>query len=266
MIASLTAYQWPETRDYQERLWRGLRDAMRAHGLHAPDDETCDYSGLDLWRHPDLLFAQTCGYPYVTDLRGKAKLVATPHYDAEGCEGPYYCSWIVVHNDADAQVTADLKGTIAAYNGPNSQSGYNAFRAAIAPHANAGEYFGGLIESGGHVRSLELVAARDAYCAAIDAVSWSMVSRYQPDLAAEVRIISQTLSAPGLPFITTASHHSNDIARIRAALFDVLEDPELDDAREHLLLKGASVLGDNDYEVCLEMEAEAARLGYYELA
>ena len=133
MIAALTVYQWPETLKAQQQLWQGLRDAMRDHGLDAPDEETLELSGLELWRHPELLFAQTCGYPYVTDLQGKAKLVATPHYDAKGCKGPYYSSWIVVHTDAEAQELSDLRGTIATYNGQNSQSGYNAFRAAIAP-------------------------------------------------------------------------------------------------------------------------------------
>ncbi|MEE9586601.1 MAG: PhnD/SsuA/transferrin family substrate-binding protein [Hyphomicrobiaceae bacterium] len=266
MIASLTVYEWPETHDASQQLWQGLRDAMRGHGIDAPDEVTREICGLELCRHPELLFAQTCGYPYMTELRGKTRLVATPHYAAEGCEGPAYCSWIVVHKDADAQSLADLRGTVAAYNGSHSQSGYNTFRAAIAPLADAGQFFAGLVESGGHGRSLELVAAREAYCAAIDAVSWAMVSRYQPDLAAEVRAIAKTPSAPSLPFVTAATRSRDEVGAIRAALFDVLEDPELGDARDMFLLTGATVLGDEDYEICLEMEADAARQGFPELA
>lgn len=36
------------------------------------------------WRQPNLLFAQTCGYPLMTQLRGQVAVLAVPSYDLPG--------------------------------------------------------------------------------------------------------------------------------------------------------------------------------------
>ena len=56
------------------------------------------------------------------------------------------------------------------------------------------------------------------------------------------------------------------MARLRAALFAALEDPDLAGAREALLLAGAEVLPISAYQPILAMEAQARALGYAEVA
>lgn len=86
-LASLPMYCEPEVRAVTERWWAGLAGHLRTQGVHeVPDALTWpdDYHGH--WRAPGLLFSQTCGYPFVNVLGRAVKLVATPSYDAPGCE------------------------------------------------------------------------------------------------------------------------------------------------------------------------------------
>ena len=53
---------------------------------------------------------------------------------------------------------------------------------------------------------------------------------------------------------------------MRAALADVMADPELAATRDALLLDGFELLGPEVYARVDELEAEAARLGYPQLA
>ena len=76
-------------------FWAGLRRHMAAAGLSdLPDDPIVPDDLRAHWRDPDLLLSQTCGYPFASDLAGQVQLVATPCYDAPGCHGPTYTSFV----------------------------------------------------------------------------------------------------------------------------------------------------------------------------
>ena len=57
-----------------------------------------------------MFFSQACGYPLITSLAGKVSLLATPCYDAPGCEGPDYCSLVIVRGDAPWMSFEELRG------------------------------------------------------------------------------------------------------------------------------------------------------------
>lgn len=58
---------------------------------------------MQLLLDPQLLFAQTCGYPLMHSLSGKVQLIATPCYDLPGCRGNLHCSWLVVRENDSRQ-------------------------------------------------------------------------------------------------------------------------------------------------------------------
>ena len=69
-------------------LWGFLSETLMQAGLdEVPPtlDDAVDYH--QAWTRPDLLLAQTCGFPYVKHLRGKVKLVATPVYGIRAATG-----------------------------------------------------------------------------------------------------------------------------------------------------------------------------------
>ena len=47
------------------------------------------------WRNPGLVFGQTCGYPYVTELKDAVALIAAPIYGFPGCKEALHRSFII---------------------------------------------------------------------------------------------------------------------------------------------------------------------------
>ena len=98
LIAALPMYDWPERRAEVDIEWVAIRDRFRAAGIEAPEELTRDYSDLhELWRRPNLLFAQTCWGPLGQGLLEHVQIVGQPSYDGiEGGEGELYSSAIVM--------------------------------------------------------------------------------------------------------------------------------------------------------------------------
>lgn len=257
-------YDWPEVRQATDALWAAIAGAVRARGLDAPETLDRTRPPEDQWRDPDLLFSQACGYPYATALRGTVRLVATPVYVAEGCEGPAYRSAIVVRSDDPARGLADLRGRTAAFNAPNSQSGYSAFRAAVAPLASGKPFFSSVLETGGHLNSMLAVAEGDADCAAIDCVCWSMAEHYRIDLASRLKVIAWSDPAPALPFVTAGHRSDGEVELLRDSLKEIFADPDTAATRRALLIAGAEILEDSAYDAILAMERDAISAGYPE--
>lgn len=249
MIAALQMYDWPETRDATDRWWAGL---SRHLGVDVPLSRPDDYTSP--WFDDGLVFAQTCGYPFTHALKGKVKIVATPHYAADGCEGPNYCSFVFAR---EKKSLADYRGTVAAVNSSDSMSGMLALKLVFAPFAEHGRFFSHAIESAGHLRSLAAVREGRADVCAIDSVCVALARRYRPhDLDGLVEI-ARSPSVPGLPWIT----HAGDTVRLREGLASAFADADLVEAREALLLSGHSVLGASAYDRITVLEAEMERVG-----
>lgn len=238
MIAALPMYDWPELRAETDQFWSALRDALRVHGVDAPDALTRDRASRAVWSDPDLLFSQTCGWPYVTEVSQWAQLVATPVYAAPGCEGPRYSSALVARAGAPLQRAEEAQRI--AINSLDSLSGWRAV---------AGQLPNGIAktETGSHRASLAAVAAGEADLAAIDALCWAYSAEIAPDLHAELRVIGWTPKLPALPFITARNAAPEMVGALRAALSATLREPDLQPALTRLRLTGAAVLSDADY-------------------
>ncbi|WP_320199660.1 phosphate/phosphite/phosphonate ABC transporter substrate-binding protein [Agrobacterium sp. rho-13.3] len=266
-FASLAMYvSPPQVAEATQAFWVALGARIRAKGLEAPLalDETIHYD--EAWLQPDLLFGQTCGYPYVQRLRGKVQLVATPVYGLPGCDGALKCSFIIVNAKSKFGSIEDLRGSRAAINEPGSNSGHNLFRHFIAPHAIDGRFFSSVIETGGHRPSIDAIASGEADVASIDCVTFGNTLRFDPDRIAGVRILAQTAKGPGLPFITAASTPAEELAILRQVLVETIADPQNAHICDRLSLRGISLLDDADYEALAEMDREAASHGYPAIA
>lgn len=262
MIASLSMYASPTTTAACDRFWKAWANRMRAVGIQAPTHLTYRDEPESVWTDPSLLVSQTCGYPYASRLRGKTRLVATPHYDVEGCNDANYVSWIVVRMGSAITDLEQLRGMRATVNGRGSQSGYNSFRAVIAPLANRSTFFSEVLCSGSHAQSMRDVADGVADCAAIDAVSWALACDAEPDVAERLTRIAMTPAVPGLPFITVGTCVDDDLSRLRQTLQQTLRDPDMADDLAKLKIMGASVVPDAAYNACLDMENIAVAAGY----
>lgn len=244
-IAALPMYDWPECRGEVDALWAELRDGFAAIGIDAPRDlvrrnadmpavpggildETggviapdpamLDPDGLDygtLWRHPALLFAQTCWGPMGLGLQSHVTVVGQPDYSGfKGGAGEAYSSAILMRrgeasgdvpppNDGRALILVErLRGQRFAYNGEDSMSGIIALTRDLADLGQGLDLFSQRAETGGHRASVVAVAEGRADVCTIDCRSWALASRFEPR-AADVAVVGWTARRPGLPYISS---------------------------------------------------------------
>ena len=242
-------YDLPEIEAATDTWWRGLAKAFRREGIaDVPDKLWRCASFREVWTRDDLLLSQTCGYPLMHELRGKVTLVATPCYSASGCRGPNYCSAVIVRRDSLARDAADLRGARCVVNNRDSQSGYNALRALIAPLASGKQFFSDVTISGSHLNSVRMVSENEADVAAIDCVTYELLARFRPEAVAGIRTLCLTSKTPALPYITRREAGEDLVARLLNGLQRACLDPELVESREILMIQGFCTLPVSDYE------------------
>jgi ABC-type phosphate/phosphonate transport system substrate-binding protein len=252
-------YDFPDMRWATDALWSAI--AARVPG--APEYLERARALHDIWTDPDLLLAQTCGYPFVTSLAGKVALLATPRYRAEGCEGILYRSALVVRVEDGAACLEDLRGRRCAVNDAKSQSGMNALRSEVAKLAGGTtRFFADVAITGGHAASVSTVARGDADVAAIDCVTWAHLQRFRPAETRRLRVLGWTGASPGLPLVTSSRTDAEMTRTLVRALNEVAVDPGLAAVRCELLLDGFDVTPASAYQAILASERQAQQLGY----
>lgn len=260
-IAALPMYDWPEMRAEVDARWAQLRDRLRTMGvdapvsvvrrnrdmpavpggirnaadeLVAPDPATLPRDELDLptlWRHPRLLFGQTCWGPMeTTGLASDVRVIGQPSYDGiEGGRGEFYSSAIVMRRgvvsgdvpapqgDA-ASVPLDLiRGKRFAFNSHDSMSGYIGISRDLAALGESLAMFPEHVESGGHRSSIVAIADERADVATLDCQSWALAQRFEP-AAKDVVVVGWTAKRKGLPYITSRTTLEAVVGVLVAAL------------------------------------------------
>ena len=223
-------YDRAETAGANDRFWALVAAGLRARGLDAPDALTRgDAAYWAAWRDPSLVLSQTCGFPYRAKLHDQVALVATPDYGIEGCPAGYYASVFVARAD-DARTLPEFCTARFAYNEGLSQSGW----AAPQNHAaTMGFQFHPNLETGAHRLSALAVAEGRADLAAIDALTWRMIQRWEP-MAAKLREVARTAPTPGLPFIAAKGADTEAVFQALVTAVDRLSPED----RDALSLRG----------------------------
>ena len=256
-------YDLPALQPANDALWSALAAHLCARGIDAPARLTRLGELEALWADPSLLLGQTCGYPLVTSLRGKVRLVATPCYRAPGCEAGFYRSAVIVRASDPARGLADLRGRRCAINSMSSNSGMNVLRAALAPFAaGAPRFFDSVLTTGAHAASAAAVAGGDADLAAIDCVTWAHLCRLDPAMTGHLRVLCWTAATPGLPLITAGQADDALVLALDEALAAVWQDPALEDVRTVLLIDGLAHHKPGAYEALVALEHHASEAGY----
>jgi ABC-type phosphate/phosphonate transport system substrate-binding protein len=239
MIASLPMYDRPELRAETDRYWALIREELAARGVNAPEAlRQGDEALMPHWESPDLILSQTCGFPYRAKLHGRVELVGTPDFGNEGCAPGHYRSILIARADDTRDGFADFDGARIAYNDGLSQSGW----AAPINHAAArGIRLLPGQETGSHRASFRAVAEGSAALAAIDALTWRLISAFEDTSA--VKVIGATDPTPALPYITARGRDAGVIFDAIATAIDRL--PPSD--RDRLHLRGIVRIAAADY-------------------
>jgi ABC-type phosphate/phosphonate transport system substrate-binding protein len=265
LIAVLPMYDFPWTAAANDALWAAICARLAEAGVQSPTRLTRGGELAVLWRHPALIFGQTCGYPYASGLKDAVTLIAAPEYSFPGCEDASHRSFIIRRASDPRCVLKEFRGAVAALNAHDSNTGMNLFRAMIAPIAGGAAFFSSIVVTGSHEASVAAVAEGGADLDSIDCVSFALLERGRPELIERVAIVAESPLSPCLPFIASASLPAPTIETVREALFAALADPNFAEACATLGLKGARIVAPADYDRVIEIEQEAAATGYARL-
>ncbi len=197
MIASLPMYARPELDTAHNALWAGFRQQLLASEIPCPAQLSQHTDEQKVWLDPNLLLSQTCGMPYRLYLHDKVNLVGTPDYQLDSCPAGFYRSAMVIRKDDNRTTLIEFQDAIFTYNSRLSQSGY----AAAYQHTQTENFwFSKGYQSGSHLESARAVANAQADIACLDAVSWRLISQYEP-FADALAVCCWTEPSPGLPLI-----------------------------------------------------------------
>ncbi|MGF1562417.1 MAG: phosphate/phosphite/phosphonate ABC transporter substrate-binding protein [Geminicoccaceae bacterium] len=237
-LVALPMYDLPGLHPVTDAWWQGIAGHLRREGFDDLPAQLERERALDeLWGDPDLLIAQTCLVPYFLGSARYTQVVGMPCYAATGCKGPWISARIVVRTDLRARSLHDLRGLILAINALESYTGAYALALAVQIISNQVPYFAGYRLSGSHRASLGMVADGEVDAAAIDPVTLALLTDAELPELKRLRVLTPTVPAPSLPFITSGHRSEDEVAALRRALKAAASDPDLAALRTRLRLK-----------------------------
>jgi phosphonate transport system substrate-binding protein len=176
----------------------------------------------------DLAFVCAPSYPLLREAGSPVVLLpAAPVFGDPRTEGrPVYFSDVIVRADHTAARFEELAGAVWCYNDRRSRSGWQNMIARLADLGLAGPeaFFSSLVQSGAHVRSLEMVAAEEADAAAIDSNTLWLASRGNSSMRSRLRVLESWGPMPIQPVLAHASLGADLRSRIGAALLSLHEE------------------------------------------
>lgn len=265
-LSALPMYDLPQLEPATDALWSAIAERLISAGANAPSSLARGDDYAAVWRDPNLLLSQTCGYPLLKKLRQNVQLVATPAYAVPGCIGTKHSSFFIVNAASGNEELSDLRGRVCVVNEFDSNTGMNLLRYAVAPLAKEAIFFHSVIITGSHHNSLKAVAGGRADLAAIDCVSFYHFARFEPELTSQVRIIGQSQPIEAPPFITSHNTEPATLRILQDALMDAARSPSLQWAFAALAIEGFETRTFADYEDILRLEKEALSFGYHTLS
>jgi len=166
---------------------------------------------------------------------------------------PVYFSDVIVRRDSPYISFADLQGCAWAYNQKASHSGWNLVCYSLLERGKTLDYFGRLIETGSHWRSLSLVLERRADATAIDSHVLDVFLAGNTAEAKQLRIIDM-LGPSSIPPVVIARTVDQALKhQVRAALLTMHEEPLAASVLHAAAIDRFVQVNDQDYQDIREM-------------
>ncbi len=202
--------------------------------------------------HTDLAFI--CGLPYVLYTK---PYIAPPSIEALSApvlkgtrfeNKPIYFSDVIVRRDSPFTSFGDLRGRSWAFNEPLSQSGYGITRYELLKRGEIGGYFGRVVESGYHQKSIQMVYDGRVDASAIDTQVLAVAYKHQPHLADRLRIIERWGPSTIQPLVANHALSRGLKQDIQAVLNEIHHDPANRAVLDSGFIDHFVTVTDDDYE------------------
>jgi phosphonate transport system substrate-binding protein len=185
-----------------------------------------------------------------------APIMAGPRYG----DRPIYFSDVVVRRDSSFHSFADLRGASWAFNEPGSQSGYHITRYHLATMGEGWSFFGRVVGTGAHRRSLRMVIDGEIDASAVDSTVLEWVLARQPEVSEAIRVIDTLGPSPIPPWVMSRKMAARHGEALRQALVEMHYTAE---GRQILAAGGISrfaAVADTDYDLIRQMAELASNL------
>lgn len=206
-----------------------------------------------------------CGLPYVRLAEGGRAAVeplAAPILDGDRYGGrPIYYSDVIVARDSPVTGFADLRGASWAFNEPDSQSGYGVTRATLASMGETRGFFGRVVHTGFHQRSIRAVAWGDADASAVDSQVLEIELRRHRDLAERLKVVDELGPSTIQPVVAAARLPATLREELREAILGVAADAAARDRLADGLVRGFVAVADSNYDDIRAMVLMAREAG-----
>jgi phosphate/phosphite/phosphonate ABC transporter binding protein len=217
--------------------------------------QKASYDEMDgLLEKGEVQIAFLCSGPYVKDHAkfGAELLVAPQSYGK-----PFYHAYIIVHKDSTIKDMAGLKGKKFAFTDPKSNTG------KIVPTYMVGKefgltpekFFGDIMYTKSHDRSVEAVAKKMVDGASIDSLIFDYAAKMNPIYTAQTRIIVKS-PAYGIPPLVIRKGTDPALKnKIKTILLNMHTDPAGKAILDGIMVDKFIVPKDSDYNSVREMDA-----------
>jgi phosphonate transport system substrate-binding protein len=179
---------------------------------------------------------------------------------------PVYFSDVIVHRDSSFRSFADLRGCSWAFNEPYSHSGPGITCYRLVEMGEGRDYFGRIIQTGWHERSIRLVHAGKVDASAIDSHVLALTLHDHPELADGLRIID-TLGPSTIQPVVIASWLSQELkSDLRSILLEMSSDPEAQAVLLGRQVESFTTMTDEDYDDLRDMRSACVAAGLTHLS
>ncbi len=244
---------------YLSRVW-GIETQLRQSQYDPLEDPMLLQDELDI--------AFICGLPFARRYRvvpDQLQVLVAPVMQASRYENrPVYFSDIIVNAHSQLQRFDELAGKTWCYNDPGSNSGYNLVRQRLIQGRYPSNFFGKVIQSGSHQRSMRLVVEGQADCAAIDSTVLEQELRDFPELSPHLQVIECIGPCPMPPVVAAHRLGSAFINSLQTALCK--PDAELQAAMARSHIQHYAPVQSEDYAQLAMMYDAAVAAGYEVIA
>ena len=176
----------------------------------------------------DIAFMCSPSYAWLSSLRPPpAELLGVAPVFRDGRNGGrplYYCD-VIVRQDAPVRSFGDLRRGSWAYNDLCSLSGYHGLLKKLTEIGTDERYFGRLVRSGSHLRSIELVASGEVDAASIDSNVLAIRLRAMPKLRRALRVVESWGPFPVQPVVIRSNLDPDLKEALRESFLSVDSDP-----------------------------------------
>ena len=248
--AWLVALSWydfdflrPKTDQFWDLLKMGLEERLE---INLPAQLNRYDLPKKLFKKDHLLLAQACGLDLIINAKDNIQAIATPIYQTEFSTAGKYCSLFIANKNDKRKKVEDFARATCAINETTSHSGMNAFLEKIDTGKKA--FFSDVILAGSHATSLKSVAFGVAEIAAIDCISFQLLTNHDAALKENIKILELSEEFPCPPFVTSMATDTQTCQKLFDGISHCLAQEEYKPLQSSLLLSGVKSVKKEAYE------------------